>query len=90
MCLPIIFEITIPADEPVRLHSAVPEELDCRKITAIYWPVGYTPVCPKDCLLLFYKEMMRKQIPVILPLPFTESTTHLVVELAWGADLRSA
>ncbi len=36
MCLPLNIEAIIPSDEPVRLLSAVLEELDYRKLTATY------------------------------------------------------
>ena len=36
VCLPMNLEIIIPSDEPVRLLSAVAEELDYSRLTATY------------------------------------------------------
>lgn len=40
VCLPLNLEVLIPSNEPVRLLSAVLEELDYRKLTATYSRMG--------------------------------------------------
>ena len=47
VCLPINLEIIIPSDEPVRLLSAVLEELDYRKLTATYSRFGRIEYSPR-------------------------------------------
>ena len=47
MCLPMNVEIMIPSDEPVRLLSAVTEELDYRKLTATYSRLGRIEYSPR-------------------------------------------
>ena len=47
MCLPMNLEIIIPSDEPVRLLSAVLEELDYRKLTATYSRLGRIEYSPR-------------------------------------------
>ena len=47
VCLPINLEIIIPSDEPVRLLSAVLEELDYRKLTATYSRLGRIEYSPR-------------------------------------------
>ena len=47
VCLPINLEIIIPSDEPVRLLSAVLEELDYRKLTATYSRIGRIEYSPR-------------------------------------------
>ena len=47
VCLPIDLEIIIPSDEPVRLLSAVLEELDYRKLTATYSRLGRIEYSPR-------------------------------------------
>ena len=47
MCLPMNIEIIIPSDEPVRLLSAVLEELDYRKLTATYSRLGRIEYSPR-------------------------------------------
>ena len=45
--MPINLEIMIPSDEPVRLLSAVLEELDYRKLTATYSYIGRIEYSPR-------------------------------------------
>ena len=45
--MPINFEIIIPSDEPVRLLSAVAEELDYSKLTATYSRIGRNEYSPR-------------------------------------------
>lgn len=47
VCLPMNLEIIIPSDEPVRLLSAVLEELDYRKLTATYSRFGRIEYSPR-------------------------------------------
>ena len=47
VCLPMNLEIIIPSDEPVRLLSAVLEELDYRKLTATYSRLGRIEYSPR-------------------------------------------
>ena len=47
VCLPIDLERIIPSDEPVRLLSAVLEELDYRKLTATYSRLGRIEYSPR-------------------------------------------
>ena len=47
MCLPMNLEIMIPSDEPVRLLSAVAEELDYRRLTATYSRHGRIEYSPR-------------------------------------------
>ena len=47
MCLPMNLEIIIPSDEPVRLLSAVLEEMDYRKLTATYSHLGRIEYSPR-------------------------------------------
>lgn len=46
VCLPMDLEIIIPTDEPVRLLSAVLEEMDYRKLTATYSRLGRIEYSP--------------------------------------------
>ena len=45
--MPMNLEIIIPSDEPVRLLSAVAEELDYRKLTATYSRLGRIEYSPR-------------------------------------------
>ena len=47
VCLPLNIEKIIPSDEPVRLLSAVLEELDYRKLTASYSRIGRIEYSPR-------------------------------------------
>ena len=47
VCLPMNLEIIIPSDEPVRLLSAVTEELDYRRLTATYSRLGRIEYSPR-------------------------------------------
>ena len=47
VCLPINMEKFIPSDEPVRLLSAVTEELNYRKLTATYSHLGRIEYSPR-------------------------------------------
>ena len=47
VCLPLNIEKIIPSDEPVRLLSAVLEELDYRKLTATYSRLGRIEYSPR-------------------------------------------
>ncbi len=47
MCLPLNIEAIIPSDDPVRLLSAVLEELDYRKLTATYSRFGRIEYPPR-------------------------------------------
>ena len=47
MCLPLNIEAIIPSDDPVRLLSAVLEELDYRKLTATYSRIGRIEYPPR-------------------------------------------
>ena len=54
VCLPMDLEIKIPADDPVRLLSAVLEEMDYRKLTATYSRLGRIEYSPR----LLFKVVM--------------------------------
>lgn len=45
--MPMNLEIIIPSDEPVRLLSAVTEELDYRRLTATYSRLGRIEYSPR-------------------------------------------
>ena len=47
VCLPMNLEIIIPSDEPVRLLSAVTEELDYSRLTATYSRLGRIEYSPR-------------------------------------------
>ena len=47
VCLPMNLEIIIPSDEPVRLPSAVTEELDYRRLAATYSRLGRIEYSPR-------------------------------------------
>ena len=59
VCLPMNLEIIIPSDEPVRLLSAVMEELDYRKLTATYSRFGRIEYSPRLLFKVVVYSCMR-------------------------------
>ena len=60
VCLPMNLEIIIPSDEPVRLLSAVLEELDYRKLTATYSRFGRIEYPPRLLFKVVVYGCMRR------------------------------